>query len=854
MMSNVAGTRFQRMRVLIVDNRPGIRDLLQNRLLEWGYDPITAQGDGLALIGDAKRKAKSQYCHIAIVDKRLLDDEEPSDISGLDLIQDIQITSVIVLTGYADHETTRTALIERGAFDVLDKTGPQSVRISLDRAVREVWKRREIEWVRPPELESAALVKRFFPNDGSRPLDEVDDILLRLFPEATRIKLELVSGAERTPSVRLRQRSAVMKVFVDEEVLPRIVKIARAGRISKEVENLNKVKGHFLASRYAQIQGDPVELWNIGGTVYGFVDFDNGYPAVTFAEYYATHESTYVQKAINNLKSFWKPIYNKRPDGVKKKPIFQAYSDVWGEEWLERLLQYRQLPEGVSYPDLFVQLGLPDPMEWIIKRVRLEGPGQYYDGGTPDTELALCHGDLHSSNFFVDTRSDVWVIDFERTGFGPILQDWVELENDILTHLIDGISQMSWSTYAQLLCDVLAPKTLSSRGIGKKFTDRFQKEYSAVKTIRSAAKECSGIGETRQYYWGLLLNALFRSTLLMKEYDELSAESSDTDKTEREKQKQELRVQILLNLLGAAMNCHRLEHWDKPWPPAEWQRILARPTVDSFAASEVQPTLSPALERIIKEKIAFVDPGPWTEKCREILPRVCRIEIPIDQNRIVYGTGFLIAANVVLTNYHVIEPLISHSDLLNNAGQTDLATRVRFRFDYRLTSNAQVLESPTVCKLVKYDWLIDYSPYAGENSEPTLEMLDHAIVKLDRDVGNEFLDANGRRRGWIRLSQRDDKLQPNAPLVIVQHPLSEPLKLAIDTEAVIGENYAGTLVQYRTNTEPGSSGSPCFNFDWELVALHHSGDPEWRPTYNAGTPILAIIRRLCEKRLDYLIE
>ncbi|MGL4649089.1 MAG: trypsin-like peptidase domain-containing protein, partial [Caldilineaceae bacterium] len=28
---------------------------------------------------------------------------------------------------------------------------------------------------------------------------------------------------------------------------------------------------------------------------------------------------------------------------------------------------------------------------------------------------------------------------------------------------------------------------------------------------------------------------------------------------------------------------------------------------------------------------------------------------------------------------------------------------------------------------------------------------------------------------------------------------------------------------YLTDTLPGSSGSPCFNDRWEVVALHHSG-------------------------------
>ena len=41
-----------------------------------------------------------------------------------------------------------------------------------------------------------------------------------------------------------------------------------------------------------------------------------------------------------------------------------------------------------------------------------------------------------------------------------------------------------------------------------------------------------------------------------------------------------------------------------------------------------------------------------------------------------------------------------------------------------------------------------------------------------------------------------------------QHPEGTPLKLALDTEAVISLNANNTRVLYSTNTEPGSSGSP----------------------------------------------
>ena len=69
------------------------------------------------------------------------------------------------------------------------------------------------------------------------------------------------------------------------------------------------------------------------------------------------------------------------------------------------------------------------------------------------------------------------------------------------------------------------------------------------------------------------------------------------------------------------------------------------------------------------------------------------------------------------------------------------------------------------------------------------------------------------------------------------------MKLAIDTQSVIGVNANGTRVRYKTNTEGGSSGSPVFDMLWNLSALHHYGDPSYSsPTYNQGVVPLHLMR------------
>jgi V8-like Glu-specific endopeptidase len=52
---------------------------------------------------------------------------------------------------------------------------------------------------------------------------------------------------------------------------------------------------------------------------------------------------------------------------------------------------------------------------------------------------------------------------------------------------------------------------------------------------------------------------------------------------------------------------------------------------------------------------------------------------------------------------------------------------------------------------------------------------------------------------------------------------------------------------------PGSSGSPCFNANLELVALHHAGDPTvpWeQPEWNQAIPVQNIVADLIAQGVD----
>jgi V8-like Glu-specific endopeptidase len=252
------------------------------------------------------------------------------------------------------------------------------------------------------------------------------------------------------------------------------------------------------------------------------------------------------------------------------------------------------------------------------------------------------------------------------------------------------------------------------------------------------------------------------------------------------------------------------------------------------------------LELKIKAAQSTVDIGTWRARLGEIEGRVCRVEYPAAT---AWGTGFLVGPSTVLTNYHVVKAVIEGAVA---------AAAVALRFDFKVGNDGVSVRAGTVHRLAG-DWLLDHSPYSQRDYEvdppcdPAGDELDYALLRLDGEpgtepVGGETGDPQPAERGWIELPSDPYDFARQPALYIVQHPAGAPMRVALDSDAVVGVNANHTRVRYTTTTEPGSSGSPCFGPDWQAVALHHSGDPKYSlgqaPDYNQGIPLATIRARL----------
>jgi hypothetical protein len=294
----------------------------------------------------------------------------------------------------------------------------------------------------------------------------------------------------------------------------------------------------------------------------------------------------------------------------------------------------------------------------------------------------------------------------------------------------------------------------------------------------------------------------------------------------------------------------------KGWS-AELLQVLrtSRPTNQKLLVFAQQFALAPPspgnsqLELLITQGDEFIDVVKWRTRLAQCEAAICRVE----RDQIPIGTGFLLGPSVVMTNYHVVEGVIDES--------TDPA-RIGLRFDYKILEDGLVVNPGKVYRLAP-DWDLHHSPYSAADTEadpgdiPGMDELDHVLLQVDGAPGDEGatgphgVDPKAPPRGFLRLPPGPHDWT-NKGLMILQHPDGQPLKLAIRSDGVIGTlplNGSPTRVRYATRTEPGSSGSPCFDLAWNLIALHHSGDPKYsklnvNPEWNEGVPLGAILASL----------
>jgi trypsin-like peptidase len=157
-----------------------------------------------------------------------------------------------------------------------------------------------------------------------------------------------------------------------------------------------------------------------------------------------------------------------------------------------------------------------------------------------------------------------------------------------------------------------------------------------------------------------------------------------------------------------------------------------------------------------------------------------------------FGTGFLVAPQLVLTNNHVFE-------------NASVAGDSRVEFDFQEGADGKLRSSI----------FLNFDPATFFVTD---KALDFSLVALKGDV------RNLAKLGFNGLSADEGKVIVGEYVSIIQHPSGERKQVALRENQIV--DVLDNFLHYKTDTSPGSSGSPVFNDQWEIVALHHSGIPQ----------------------------
>lgn len=172
--------------------------------------------------------------------------------------------------------------------------------------------------------------------------------------------------------------------------------------------------------------------------------------------------------------------------------------------------------------------------------------------------------------------------------------------------------------------------------------------------------------------------------------------------------------------------------------------------------------------------------------------KVSRIVIKENNKKKGYATGFMVAKNLMLTNWHVFPD-----------AQLADESETHFFYEYNAQGHPQ---APVIFRF-------DTTKFFNN------EELDYCFIGVKPvDIsGNTSLDSIG----YLYLDKGLGKLgDVNVErLNIIHHPQGDYKQISIRENLFV--DISDTKIFYVTDTAQGSSGSPVFNDQWQVVGLHH---------------------------------
>lgn len=426
-------------RILVVDDKPRWRDLLQETLEGGGYKVDTA-----ASLAEARRRLSDAFYHLLVLDIRLEDDDE-ANAEGMDLLRSlddfggVDAVKVIMLSAFGTRKDMREAFRDRRVEDFLTKEDFDDIEFLAQ--VGAIFSEKihinmhlAINWQKIAGPEQLVLNKRYGETRISRDTPperlqaaaaELDDLLCRLFYKDESLLVQPLTAGRSDAGVLLVER------FDATGSTPAVVtKFDQADQIRKEHANFKQyIEGRIGGGRTTSVLGVPRYTPRLGGLIYSMLGAA-GERFESFEGFYRRAETAQIKTVLQRLFFETCKSWYDNPGVRRVHNLTEQYLATFGftveriAQTLEERFKGVQGRQQLQFRALNTDQQFTSPITFLTQPPFLRS-----------TFVCTTHGDLHAQNILVDSDLHPWLIDFLRTGPGHILRDVVLLDTAVRIQL-----------------------------------------------------------------------------------------------------------------------------------------------------------------------------------------------------------------------------------------------------------------------------------------------------------------------------------------------------------------------------------------------------------------------------------
>lgn len=506
-------------KILLMDNDKDFLEVHGRLLVQAGYEVLNANSttEATALLVD-------QFVHLAILDVRMEDDEDPQDISGLKLAETEvnQAIPIIFLTAYPSWEYAKKALGAASTglqiADMVDKAdGPDALLQAVEKAFTNyvlVNDQLVIRWNEREKLSFAFFITLLEPQLATEDLpvriSEIEALFRRLFHNSNQLTVSrLFKRGENIIFLELSAYNALgresqyvvacgLKETVANERKRHQVMLPQASQTGNLVSERIAETTRFASTAYSLNGAEIAEL-------------------VNFTAFYQSQSAEVVAEVLDHL--FETTLHTWYSQGRYYER--QETGDTFFKDWLrlEALTQAEFEERAQSICREILDSGLaevtlsPYQLQWQLSPECSETyPNpitflyQKQSALAPPFLCGTTHGQLSGDSILVSPEARAWVLDFGWMAQGPLIRDFVALETAVK---FDLLAARDSETIYEVETRFLAVSHLGEAPDSSKLEPSIQKAIETIGRIRYHTARIIG-PKIEHYLGGLYLYALAR--------------------------------------------------------------------------------------------------------------------------------------------------------------------------------------------------------------------------------------------------------------------------------------------------------------------------------------------------------